>query len=224
MLNRAPWARYRQENYTLATASCWVLPIDYSFIKTPPPPCQPPVNKRLAIKIQLSWKHRSARRWNSFPDVEVTSIYYKHYPTFKFGNETRVRQGVWIPVRASLQSEVSSGAKVCSSPPACLLSQHLWITLYMFQTGWGKGFFAQTSDETYSQVLLTSHLLVGKEKFEPHSLLRPKKQPQITFKWKGWVRLKIVYPVVCMKKQHQLEGISLTKTFVPHNPSAAAQG
>lgn len=44
----------------------------------------------------------------------------------------------------------------------------------MFQTGWGKGFFAQTSDETYSQVLLTSHLLVGKEKFEPHSLLRPK--------------------------------------------------
>lgn len=84
--------------------------------------------------------------------MEVTSIYYKHYPTFKFGNETRVRQGVRIPVRASLQSEVSSGAKACSSPPACLLSQDLWITLYMFQTGWGKGSFAQTSDEAYSQV------------------------------------------------------------------------
>lgn len=93
--------------------------------------------------------------------MEVTSIYYKHYPTFKFGNETRVRQGARIPVRASLQSEVSSGAKACSSPPACLLSQHLWITLYMFQTGWGKGSFAQTSDEAYSQVLLHQPLACG---------------------------------------------------------------
>lgn len=142
--------------------------------------------------------------------MEVTSIYYKHDPTFKFGNETRVRQGVLILVRASLQSEVSSGARACSSPPACLLPQDLWITLYTFQTGWGKGSFAQTSDEAYSQVLLTSHLLVGKEKFKPHSLLRPKKQPQITLKQKGWARLKIMYPVVCMKKQHQLEGISLS--------------
>lgn len=80
----------------------------------------------------------------------------------------------------------------------------------MFQTGWGKGFFAQTSDEAYSQVLLTSHLLVGKEKFKAHSLLRPKKQPQITLRRKGWVRLETMYPVVCTKKQHQLEGISLS--------------
>lgn len=35
--------------------------------------------------------------------------------------------------------------------------------MYVFQTGWGKGSFAQTS-EAYSQVLLTSHLLVEKEK------------------------------------------------------------
>lgn len=54
--------------------------------------------------------------------MEVTSIYYKHYPTFKFGNETRVRQGARIPVRASLQPGVISGAKACLSPPASTAS------------------------------------------------------------------------------------------------------
>lgn len=58
MVNRAPWARYRQENYTLLTARCWVLPIDYSFTKTQAP-FQPLINKRLAIKC------------NSFESTEV---------------------------------------------------------------------------------------------------------------------------------------------------------
>lgn len=136
--------------------------------------------------------------------MEVTCIYCKHYPTCIFGNETR------LPGRASLQLEVSSGAKAFSSPTFTENPNFLWITLYVLQTGWGKGSLAQTSDEAYSQVLLTRRLLLGKEKFKPSSLLRPKEQPQTTFKRKGWVRFKPMYPAVCIKEQHQLEGISLS--------------
>lgn len=84
--------------------------------------------------MQLFWKHRSARRWNYFPEMEVTCIYCKHYPTFKFWNETRVRQGVWIPVRASLQPEVSSAAKAHSRPPACLRPEKTLLSLDHFVT------------------------------------------------------------------------------------------
>lgn len=136
--------------------------------------------------------------------MEVTCVYCKYYPTCIFGNETR------IPGRASLPLEVNSSARACSSPTFTENPDFLWITLYVLQAGWGKASSAQTSDEAYSQVLLTSHLLLGKEKFKPHSSLRPKKQPQITFKRKGWVRFKPVYPAVCIKKQHQWEGISLS--------------
>lgn len=58
MVNRAPWARYRQDNYTLPTASYWVLPIDYSFIKT-------------QARFQLLINRRIAIKCNSFESTEV---------------------------------------------------------------------------------------------------------------------------------------------------------
>lgn len=143
--------------------------------------------------------------------MEVTCIYCKHYTTFKFGNETRVRQGVWVLVRASLQSEVSSAARACSSPPACPLPQKT-STFFgslctCFRLGGGKVRLHRHLMRLTHKCYSPATLLVGKEKFKPHSSLSPKKQLQITLKRKGCVQFKIMYPAVCIKKQHQLEGI-----------------
>lgn len=220
MVNRAPWACYKQENYTLLMASCWMLPIDYSFIKTQVP-FQLFINKRVAVK------------YNSFENTgvqgdEILSQTWR-WPVFTVNIiphlNLEMKQGWGKKSRFRSELPADRGELCCQGlleSSCCLLSQKtstFFGSLCMcFRLGGGK-------------VHLHRHLRLTHKCYSPatclwrrrrrSSSLRPKKQPQITLKWKGWVRFKLMYPVVCIKKQHQLEGISLSwksgKTFMTVN-------
>lgn len=123
-------------------------------------------------------------------------IYCKHYSRFKFGNETRAGRGARILARACLQPEVSGAAKACSSPRLPLD--------HFVRPSDGKGSFAQTSEQLTHTCYSPAACWWGR------SSPSPQNQPWITLKRKGWSWFKIVCPVVCVKKQHQLEGISLS--------------
>lgn len=68
----------------------------------------------------------------------------------------------------------------------------------------GKGSFAQTSEQLTHTCYSPAACWWGRSSSSPQN------QPRITLKRKGWAWFKIVCPVVCVKKQHQLEGISLS--------------
>lgn len=168
--------------------------------------------------MQLFWKHRSAWKWNSFPDMEVTCIYCKHYPTYKFGNETRVRQEVQIPVRASLQLEVNSAAKAYLSPPACPLSQKHLLSLdhFVCVSDWvGKTFIC--TDIWWGLLTCVTHQLLACGEGEVRAPIFAQTQ-EIAANYLKVLGLIQDHVPCSLYKKARLEGVSLMwksgKTFM----------
>lgn len=147
MVNRAPWAHCRQENYMLPKASCWVLPIDHSFIKTQAP-FEPCINKRLAIKCnsfkstQVHGDEIASQRWKR-PGFTVNIIRYLNLEMKQgWGKESGFRSELPCSQRWALLprlTRVLLPARARRKPLTFFGS-----LCNMFQTGWGKASFAQT--------------------------------------------------------------------------------